>query len=223
MTPTILVLPSSLSPNDVSFVTMSTLGILEILEPNHLYSNPLYVNNPNTNGPQFFLTTTSLIPIPSSLFSPSKYIKFGCCIKFNPKYLHFHEHQSSNPLIKPLSYQDALNRPNAQHWHAAIISNFDFLMKNHTWELIDNFPMGHKLMNCKWIFKLKLKPYRQIKCYKAQLVAKGYSQVVGMDYHDIFFHLVKIASILLLMGESTLRVNHFSPRKVIYNEYHNTK
>jgi hypothetical protein len=122
-----------------------------------------------------------------------------------------------------LSYQDALKRLNDQHWHGAITSNFDFLMKNHTWELIDNFPMGHKLMNYKWIFKLNLKPYKQIECYKVQLVAKGYSQVVGTNYRDMFFHLVKIASILLLMGESTLRVNHISPKKVMYNEYHNTK
>jgi hypothetical protein len=96
-------------------------------------------------------------------------------------------------------------------------------MKNHTWELIDNLPMGRKPMNCKWIFKFKLKRYKQIKCYKAQLVAKRYSQVAGMDYHDISFHLVKIASIFLLMGESTLRVSHFSPKKVMYNEYHSTK
>jgi hypothetical protein len=44
-----------------------------------------------------------------------------------------------------------------------------------------------------------------------------------MDYHDIFFHLVKIASILLLMGESTLRDSHFPPKMVMYNEYHSEK
>jgi hypothetical protein len=223
MTSTIPILPSTLFPKHISFVVISTLSIPKILEPNHLYSNSLFVNNPNIDGPQFFLTTTSFTPIPSSLFNPSKYIKFGCCIKFNPKYLHFHEHQSFNPLIQPLSYQDALNRPNAQHWHIAITSKFDFLMKKHAWELIDNLPMGRKPMNCKWIFKLKLKPYRQIECYKARLFAKRYSQVVGMDYHDIFFHLVKIVSIFLLMGENTLRASHFSPKKVMYNEYHITK
>lgn len=183
----------------------------------------LSVNNPNIDGPQFFLTTIILISIPSSLFSPSKYIEFGCCIKFNPKYLHFHEHQFSNPLIKPMYYQDALNRLNAQHWHVAITSKFDFIMKNHTRELIDNLPMGCKPMNYEWIFKLKLKTYRQIECYKAKLIAKGYCHVVGMDYHDIFFHLVKIASILLLMGESTLRDSHFPPKMVMYNEYHSEK
>jgi hypothetical protein len=83
--------------------------------------------------------------------------------------------------------------------------------------------MGRKLMNCKWIFKLKLKPSRQIECYKAQLVAKGYSKVVSMDYHDIISHLVKISSIIIFMGESTLKVSHFSPKQMMYNEYHNTK
>jgi hypothetical protein len=28
-------------------------------------------------------------------------------------------------------------------------------------------PLGHKAMNCKWIFKLRLTPSGHIECYKA--------------------------------------------------------
>src|SRR5690606_37700002 len=36
--------------------------------------------------------------------------------------------------------------------------------------------------------------------YKSRLVAKGYSQKEGVDYHDIFAHVVKHVSIRLLLS-----------------------
>ena len=36
--------------------------------------------------------------------------------------------------------------------------------------------------------------------YKAQLVAKGYSQVPGIDFGDIFFPIAKVTSIRLLLS-----------------------
>ena len=44
-------------------------------------------------------------------------------------------------------------------------------------------PKGNKVVGCKWVFKKKedslgVKNFR----YKAQLVAKGYSQLEGIDY-----------------------------------------
>ncbi len=48
----------------------------------------------------------------------------------------------------------------------AIALEFDSFMKNHTWELTI-LPLGHKAMNCKWIFKLRLTPSGHIECYKA--------------------------------------------------------
>ena len=39
----------------------------------------------------------------------------------------------------------------------------------------------------------------QVQMYKAQLVVKGYSQVKGVDFGDIFSFVGKISSIILLM------------------------
>ena len=40
----------------------------------------------------------------------------------------------------------------------------------------------------------------QVKKFKAQLVAKGYSQVEGVDFNEIFSHVSKLSSIILLMS-----------------------
>lgn len=39
-----------------------------------------------------------------------------------------------------------------------------------------------------------------IACYKARLVAKGYHQQQGMDYDEIFSHVVKPVTVRLVLS-----------------------
>jgi len=52
----------------------------------------------------------------------------------------------------------------------------------------------------KWVFKKKINVEGKVEKYKAWLVAKGYSQVLGIDFGDIFSHVNKITSIRLLLS-----------------------
>jgi hypothetical protein len=74
------------------------------------------------------------------------------------------------------------------------------LEKNSTWEVIP-LPKKKKTINCKWIFKRKegLSPSEPPK-YKAMLVAKGYSQISGVDYNDVFSPMVKHSSICTFLS-----------------------
>lgn len=53
--------------------------------------------------------------------------------------------------------------------------------KNKTWELV-NLPKGKKAISSKWIFTVKQNPEGKVEQYKARLVARGYSQIYGIDY-----------------------------------------
>ena len=62
-------------------------------------------------------------------------------------------------------------------------------------------PKGKKSIRCKWVFKKKegtagVKNAR----YKARLVVKGYSQIAGVDFTDVFSPVVKHSSIRALLG-----------------------
>ena len=46
----------------------------------------------------------------------------------------------------------------------------------------------------KMVFKLKWKVYGSIKRYKERLVANGYSQVEGIDFHESFSPFAKLVS-----------------------------
>ena len=70
----------------------------------------------------------------------------------------------------------------------------DSLEKNKTWELV-KLPKDRKTVGCKRVFKLKKGVDGKVERYKARLVTKGYSQMEGIDYHDIFSPVVKLVSI----------------------------
>ena len=50
------------------------------------------------------------------------------------------------------------------------------------------------------MFKKKTNAKGKMEKYKAQLVAKGYSQVLGIDFGDIFSPVKKVDSIRLLLS-----------------------
>jgi hypothetical protein len=75
-----------------------------------------------------------------------------------------------------LSYNEALNCLVSKKWKVAMDSEYSSFKKNKAWNLID-LPPSRQPINSKWIFTLKNKPDGSIECYKAKLVAKGYSQV----------------------------------------------
>lgn len=47
---------------------------------------------------------------------------------------------------------------------------YEALLLNDTWSLVP-LPADRKLVGCKWVFRLKLKPNGDIDMYKARLVA----------------------------------------------------
>eukprot|EP00253_Pinus_taeda_P029789 PITA_29789 len=72
------------------------------------------------------------------------------------------------------------------------------LHKNEAWDLVE-LSGRRKPIDRKWVFKKKTNAEGKVDKYKARLIAKGYSQVLGIDFGDIFSHVAKVASIRLLL------------------------
>jgi glyoxylate utilization-related uncharacterized protein len=68
------------------------------------------------------------------------------------------------------------------------------LDKNEAWDLVE-FLTGRYPIGSKWVFRNKLNAKRKVEKYKARLIEKGYSQVEGIDFGEIFSHVSKLTSI----------------------------
>lgn len=71
---------------------------------------------------------------------------------------------------KPTSYAQAILDP---LWQQAMHAELDTLQHKNTWSMVP-LPDGHKLIWCKWVYKIKYKSDDTIERYKYRLVAKGY-------------------------------------------------
>ena len=86
-----------------------------------------------------------------------------------------------------------------------MVEEMESLSKNKTWVLVDK-PRNKKIIGCKWVYKRKpgivgVEPPR----FKARLVAKGFSQVEGIDYHEVFSPVVKHTSIRVILSITAIK------------------
>ncbi|XP_040996119.1 uncharacterized mitochondrial protein AtMg00820-like [Juglans microcarpa x Juglans regia] len=62
---------------------------------------------------------------------------------------------------------------------------------NKTWDVID-LPIGKKAIGSKWVYRIKYNSDGTIERHKARLLAKGYTQEEGLDYHETFSLVAKL-------------------------------
>ena len=96
----------------------------------------------------------------------------------------------------PSTVQEALMDPK---WKKAMNDEMEALQKNHTWELV-LLPNEKKTVGCRWIFTVKLNSDGSIDCYRARLVAKGYTHKYEIDYGDTFALVEKLNTIRILIS-----------------------
>ena len=80
-----------------------------------------------------------------------------------------------------------------------MVEEMDALDKNEAWDIVE-LPAGRKSVGSKWLFKNKFNAQGKVEKYKSWLVEKGYSQVEGIDFGDIFSPVAKLTSIRFLLS-----------------------
>ena len=120
---------------------------------------------------------------------------------------------------EPLTYHDAVERPDADLWLAAMAIELNTFKEIGLYQEVEA-PPDRKIINSKWVFKIKCGPNGEIDKYKARLVAKGYTQVEGLDYTDTFAPVTKfttIRSLLALAAQHDLEVHQIDVKAAFLN------
>ncbi|XP_047989810.1 uncharacterized mitochondrial protein AtMg00820-like [Leguminivora glycinivorella] len=110
---------------------------------------------------------------------------------------------SSNPdhITDPVSVRDALSRPDKDKWIEAMQDELQAFEENQAWMPVEQLPPGKTLVQCKWVFKIKVNSDKSVR-YRARLVAKGFTQKPGIDYDETFSPVVRHSTLRLLFALS---------------------
>jgi len=78
------------------------------------------------------------------------------------------------------------------------MEELEAIEKNKTWELVD-LPKNKHPIDVKWVFKVKYRPHGTIAKHKTRLVAKGFLQIQGIDYTDVFALVARLETVRLVV------------------------
>jgi len=110
----------------------------------------------------------------------------------------------------PATYEEAIKGPDSEMWVQAMHEELNSLEKNGTFEYT-SLPRDRKAIGCKWVFKTKMNADGSVSRYKARLVARGFTQVPGIDYDETFSPVARLTSIrvvLSIASAKSLIVHH---------------
>ncbi|KAK3030075.1 hypothetical protein RJ639_037623 [Escallonia herrerae] len=107
------------------------------------------------------------------------------------------------PSLAPPSSTSHSSSPSANstavkhaHWRDAMAKEISALEANNTWTLVP-LPFEKRVIDSKWVYKVKFHPDDTVERYKARLVAKGYTQIEGLDFHETFAPVAKLVTAAL--------------------------
>ena len=99
----------------------------------------------------------------------------------------------------PQTHKEAMRLPEKELWKEAERSELDSLASNGTWTL-QPLPRGARALPVKWVYALKTNPQGKITRFKARLVVKGFRQIPGVDFFEVFAPVGKYTTLRVLLA-----------------------
>ena len=109
----------------------------------------------------------------------------------------------SNMLIyafqeEPQMLKQALKTADHEKWLAASKEEYDNLIEMGTWKLV-SLPRDKRPIKCRWRYVIKADGR-----FKGRLVAKGFTQVQGIDYEETFSPVLRYELIRYILAHAAL-------------------
>ncbi|SJL06711.1 uncharacterized protein ARMOST_10053 [Armillaria ostoyae] len=90
-----------------------------------------------------------------------------------------------SPNDFPRSLKEAKAEAEWPEWKRAMDEEIHTIQEMGTYTLED-LPKEREAIGSKWVFSKKYDENGNVSRYKAQLVAQGYSQILGVDFYETF-------------------------------------
>jgi hypothetical protein len=104
------------------------------------------------------------------------------------------------------TYQEVKKGEDWQCWHAAVKQEYETLVENRTWDVVPVVrPEDRNTVDCKWALRVKLNPGGDVEKFKARLVARGFTQVEGVDVFEKYAPVAKMSSLRIILSIANRR------------------
>lgn len=128
----------------------------------------------------------------------------------------FNLHVALADDTEPKTFHEASK---SSKWMSAMREEYDSLIKNDTWKLVER-PSSRNIIDNRWVYKVKRNDDESVERYKARLVARGFTQEYGSDYHETFSPVVRftsIRSILAIAAQRKMHLKQFDVKTAFLN------
>ena len=86
-------------------------------------------------------------------------------------------------------------------WVDATVEEYDSIVRNSVWDVVPRLENKSIVSSC-WLYKVKQAADGSVEKYKARFVARGFSQVEGIDYDETFSPVARYSSIRSMLALS---------------------
>ena len=101
-----------------------------------------------------------------------------------------------------------------------IHKELEALKAKQVYKKVESLPPGCKAVRCKWVLHIKHDQNGQISCFKAQLVAKGFTQIFRQDFTFTFASVAcweSIRTVLCIAMLNNYELQHIDVKNTYLN------
>ena len=102
-----------------------------------------------------------------------------------------------------------------------MVEEYNSIVRNDVWDVVLR-PMGKSVVTSRWLYKTKIVADGSIEKYKARFVARGFSQIEGVDYDETFAPIARytsIRSIIAIEIEMGWRIHQMDVKTTFLNGF----
>jgi len=100
-----------------------------------------------------------------------------------------------------------------------MVEEYDSIIRNSVWDVVPT-PQDKSVVSSKWLYKAKQVADGSVEKHKARFVARGFSQVEGIDYDETFAPIARysyIRSMLALSAQMGWKIHPMDVKTMFLN------
>jgi hypothetical protein len=100
-------------------------------------------------------------------------------------------------------YKETLERWDSDEWAKARDIEMTSLHRMGTFDLVER-PKGARLLDSRWVHAVKRDADGEVTRYRARLVLRGFAQRYGVDFSEVFAHVLRSDTLRVLLALATI-------------------